>query len=110
MKYGQVGRERSAVDQKGSRAAWPGANARGDCIEDVVFMSGGDRARSAHNLRALIDTYIHGCKPKTKIHAYKLIRQFSNKTRYLTPHRISMLLRDREDLQHTGRNEWVVVA
>ena len=73
-------------------------------------MSGGDRVRTNRNLRALINQYVHGCQPGTRIDAYSLTRRFSNRTRCLTPHRISMFLREREDLIHTGRNEWVVTG
>jgi len=73
-------------------------------------MSGGDRVKTNRNLRALIEGYVHGCQPGTRIDSCRLTRQFSNKSRCLTPHRVSMLLREREDLQHTGRNEWIVIA
>jgi hypothetical protein len=72
-------------------------------------VSGSDRTKSNRNLRALINVYVQGCTPGTKIKTYRLVRQFPNKNRCLTPQRISMLLRDKENLQHTGRNEWTVI-
>ena len=73
-------------------------------------MSGGDRIKTNRHLRVLINNFVRGCQPGTRIDGCKLTRQFSNKNRCLSPHRLSMLLREREDLKHTGRNEWVVIA
>jgi len=73
-------------------------------------MSSGNRALASHNLRALVSRYLHGCQPGTKINACKLARQFSNKNRFVSNTRISMYLREKETLQHTDRNEWIVIA
>lgn len=72
-------------------------------------MSRGDRVKTNRNLRTLIDRYVHGCQPGTRINTCKLIRQFSNNSRYITRQRISCLLREREDLRHCECNEWIVI-
>lgn len=73
-------------------------------------MSSGDRAKANRNLRTLINQYVHGCQPGTKINSYTLTRQFSNNYRSITQRRISALLREREDLVHQETNEWKVVG
>ncbi len=73
-------------------------------------MSGSDRIVTNRRLRGLIDQYIQDCMPGTRINSHTLMRQFSNRRRCLTAQRVSMLLRDREDLKHEAANEWIVVA
>ena len=70
----------------------------------------GTRTLASRHIRALVSGYLHGCQPGTKINACKLARQFSNKNRFVSNTRISLYLRERDNLQHTDRNEWIVIA
>lgn len=72
-------------------------------------MSNGNRGISNNRLRRLIDKYLQGCMPGTRVSAYDLMHQLTDRRRSLTAHRVSLFLRERPDLQHTGMNEWVVV-
>jgi hypothetical protein len=73
-------------------------------------MNGGGKAPASRHIRALVSGYLHGCQPGTRINACKLARRFSNKNRFVSHVRISLYLRERENLQHTDRNEWLVIA
>jgi hypothetical protein len=65
---------------------------------------------TSRRLRDLVDLYVRGCMPGTRINAHKLVRKFSNRNRCLTPLRISLFLRERADLKHEAVNEWIVVG
>ncbi len=64
-----------------------------------------------HNarLRRLVDRYIKGCQPGKKVDVYDMMRTLGDGRRHLTAHRVSLFLRERTDLRHTGMNEWEVV-
>jgi hypothetical protein len=71
-------------------------------------MSNCHRGISNARLRGLIDGYIRDCMPDTRLDVYDLMRTLSNGRRRLDSHRISLFLRERQDLEHIGTNEWRV--
>lgn len=59
-------------------------------------------------VRSLVDRYVNGCVPKTRINAKALARQLSDRDRVFLAGTIAQLLQKRDDLQCDAVNEYVV--